>query len=66
MTRSRLSQPDLLTLREAADYLRVSMKTAYGLADRGTLPAVKVGGRWRIQRAELEQSTRRSPSERSR
>ena len=48
-------RPELLTLRELAKYLRVSMRTAYQLASDGALPAVKVGGQWRIPRAELEQ-----------
>jgi excisionase family DNA binding protein len=47
--------PELLTLRELAEYLRVSMRTAYQLASDGEIPAVKVGGQWRIPRAELDQ-----------
>ena len=47
-------QPELLTLRELASYLRVSTRTAYQLASHGAVPAVKVGGQWRIPRAQLE------------
>jgi excisionase family DNA binding protein len=47
-------RPELLTLRELAEYLRVSMRTAYQLASDGAVPAVKVGGQWRIPRLELE------------
>lgn len=47
-------RPELLTLRELADYLRVSIRTAYQLASDGAVPAVKVGGQWRILRAGLE------------
>lgn len=47
-------KPELLTLRELAEYLRVSLRTAYQLASDGAVPAVKVGGQWRIPRAELE------------
>jgi excisionase family DNA binding protein len=46
-------QPRLLTLREAADLLRVSMTTAYKLARNGDLPAVRVGGQFRIVSDEL-------------
>lgn len=45
--------PELLTLRELAQYLRVSTRTAYQLAADGEVPAVKVGGQWRISREEL-------------
>jgi excisionase family DNA binding protein len=46
--------PELLTLPELASYLRVGMRTAYKLASTGAVPAVKVGGQWRIPRAELD------------
>ncbi len=49
------SPHQLLTLRELADYLRVSMRTAYQLAYDGEVPAIKVGGQWRIPRAALEE-----------
>jgi excisionase family DNA binding protein len=47
-------QTELMTLRELAEYLRVSMRTAYKLCYDGAVPAVKVGGSWRIPRAELD------------
>jgi excisionase family DNA binding protein len=47
-------RPELLTLRELAEYLRVSMRTAYQLVSDGQVSAVKVGGQWRIPRGELE------------
>lgn len=47
-------RPELLTLRELAEFLRVSMTTAYQLVSGGEVPAVKVGGQWRIPRDELE------------
>jgi excisionase family DNA binding protein len=46
--------PDVLTLRELASYLRVSLRTAYQLVADGDVPAVKIGGQWRIPRAALE------------
>jgi len=46
--------PELLTLPEVAVYLRIGMRTAYKLVTSGAIPAVKVGGQWRIPRAALE------------
>jgi len=46
--------PEILTVRELCDYLRVSPRTAYQLVAAGQVPAVKVGGQWRIPRAGLE------------
>ena len=47
-------RPDLLTVRELADYLRVSLRTAYQLVTDGEVQALKVGGQWRIPRAALD------------
>ena len=54
-------RPELLTIRELAAYLRVSLRTAYQLAYDGAVPAVKLGGVWRIPRAELDAQLGRSP-----
>jgi len=43
-----------LTVDELADYLRVSRSMAYKLVQGGNVPRVRVGGQWRIPRAELE------------
>lgn len=43
-----------LTVSETAEYLRVSLRTAYQLVYDGAVPAVKVGGQYRIPRAELD------------
>lgn len=46
--------PEILTVVDAAQLLRVSVSNIYRLAERGELPgAVKVGGQWRISRAQL-------------
>jgi excisionase family DNA binding protein len=44
----------LLTLTEAAAVLRVSRATAYKLIHTGELPAIRVGGVYRVHSAELE------------
>jgi len=43
-----------MTMNEAASFLRVSLRTVYTLTERGELPAVKVGGQWRVSRGALE------------
>ena len=46
--------PELLKIAEVAQLLRISASNAYRMAERGELPgAVKVGGLWRIGRAQL-------------
>lgn len=43
-----------ISVREVADLLRISKRTAYGLVARGDIPSVRVGGQHRIPRAQLE------------
>ena len=58
-------QPDFLTVRELARYLRVSLRTAYQLVYDGAVPSVKVATVWRIPRAELDAQLGRTPERRS-
>jgi excisionase family DNA binding protein len=45
---------NLLTVKETAEYLRIPIPTAYYLVQRGTIPAIKIGGRWRIKKSYLD------------
>ena len=42
-----------LTLREAAALLQISQRTAMRMIASEELPAVKVGGQWRVSEARL-------------
>jgi len=56
-----------LTVRELAELLRVSRRTAYILVQTGQVPSVRVGGSIRIPRAalvhELANGMRRAPTQ---
>ena len=54
ISNSRSNMSDLLTIKEAASYLRMSPLTLYRMASKGILPAVKVGRHWRIHNNALE------------
>jgi len=45
---------DILTIKEVADYLKVTERTLYRLAQEGKIPAFKVGGSWRFRRDDLD------------
>ncbi len=47
-------QRNFLTVDELGEFLRVSRTKAYQLVTRGEVPVIRVGGQWRIPRAELE------------
>jgi excisionase family DNA binding protein len=45
---------NLLTVKETAKYLRIPLPTVYYLVQRGQLPAIQIGGRWRIKKDSLD------------
>lgn len=45
---------DVMTIREVAEYLKLTDKTAYRLAADGTIPGFKVGGAWRFRRGDID------------
>lgn len=49
-----LTKKPFLSVREVADYLDIDYKTVYRLVRKGEIPAVKVGGVYRVRRTELE------------
>lgn len=48
------SAHNLLTVKETAEYLRIPLPTVYYLVQRGQLPAIQIGGRWRIKKDSLD------------
>ena len=46
---------DILTLGEVAKYLKVSERTVYEWAQKGEIPAGKIGTVWRFKKSELEE-----------
>jgi PTS system nitrogen regulatory IIA component len=45
---------DILTIEEVAKYLRVSERTVYDWAQKGDIPAGKIGTVWRFKKTEIE------------
>ncbi len=46
---------EIMTPREAAEYLSVHVRTIYRLAKNGNIPGRKVGGSWRFKKGTLDQ-----------
>jgi excisionase family DNA binding protein len=47
------NSPEILTIAEAAQYLRISLSSLYKLAQDGKIPAQKVGKHWRFHKQTL-------------
>lgn len=43
-----------MTLEEVAQYLKVSRDSIYRLAQKGEIPASKVGNLWRFKKDEID------------
>ncbi|MBI2432211.1 MAG: PTS sugar transporter subunit IIA [Candidatus Hydrogenedentes bacterium] len=46
--------PEILTLDEVAQYLRVSQRTVYDWANKRLIPCGKIGTTWRFKRSEID------------
>lgn len=44
----------VLTIQELAEYLKLSLSTAYKLAQEGKIPGQKVGKHWRFHRDVID------------
>jgi len=62
--KSEIPSKEIMTPREAADYLSVHVRTIYRLAKNGEIPGRKVGGSWRFKKGALDEwlSWKESPS----
>lgn len=49
------SNGEILTIKQVADYLKVTERTIYRLAAAKKIPAFKVGGTWRFSKTEINQ-----------
>jgi excisionase family DNA binding protein len=59
---TRSPKTDILMIKEVAEYLKVTERTIYRLAAAKKIPAFKVGGSWRLSRADIEQWIRHQTS----
>ncbi len=50
----RVTIPDILTLEEAADYLRLSIETVTSQALKGNIPGRKIENDWRFLKSAID------------
>jgi excisionase family DNA binding protein len=48
------SESGILTIKEVAEYLKVTERTVYRLAAAKMIPAFKVGGVWRFRTVDID------------
>ena len=61
---SEIQVREIMTPREAAEYLSIHVRTIYRLAKNGDIPGRKVGGSWRFKKDALDEwlSWKETPS----
>ena len=57
------TEGEILTIKEVAEYLKVTDRTIYRLAGARKIPAFKVGGTWRFSRTDINEWIRRQSTE---
>ena len=56
------SFPDVMTIQETSQYLRIPVSSLYKLAQTGKIPCQKVGRHWRFRREAIERWLEESPN----
>jgi excisionase family DNA binding protein len=55
VAKSEIFIREIMTPREAAEYLSVHVRTIYRLAKNGEIPGRKMGGSWRFKKDALDE-----------
>lgn len=49
-----MTENELMTIGEVADYLRVKKRTIYEWLKNGKIPAIKAVGQWRFKKVQID------------
>lgn len=49
-----MTTDQIMTLREVAEYLKISEKTLYGYVQKGLVPGIKIGSAWRFRKSDID------------
>ena len=55
MESNSIAQRETLTIKEAAVTLGVSLSSAYEAAQKGQIPAIRIGGRWLVLKGKFQE-----------
>ncbi len=54
MKKKLKDSPEILTVKQLADYLQMDEHTIYRFAKSGKIPAMKIGVEWRFKKALID------------
>jgi len=44
----------MMDIKDVANYLKIKEQTVYRLAQNGKIPALKIGGQWKVKKEHLD------------
>ena len=44
----------IMDIKEVSTYLKIKEQTVYRLAQTGKIPAIKIGGQWKVKQEHLD------------
>jgi len=45
---------EILNIKQVANFLEIKEQTVYKLVQQGKIPAIKLGGQWKIKKSHLD------------
>lgn len=54
--------PEIMTIGETAQYLRISLSSLYKIAQDGRIPSQKVGRHWRFRKEAIDRWLEENPN----
>ena len=54
LTGGNMTEREVMTLEQVADYLQLSLRYCYKLIEQEGLPAWTMGRKWRVKKADLD------------
>lgn len=56
-----VTHPEIMTIHEVSEYLRIPISSLYRLAQSGKVPCQKVGRHWRFRREAIDRWLEENP-----
>jgi excisionase family DNA binding protein len=50
-----MQNPNIMTIKQVAEYLKISPRTVYKLVKEGAIPSFKIMNMWRFERSKIDQ-----------
>jgi len=44
----------IMDIKEVSSYLKIKEQTVYHLAQQGKIPALKIGGQWKVKKEHID------------